>query len=575
MLTCRASLLCKTLGMFLCPVFLVGTSLAGSSSEALIARLNCPDRVNAVAFSPDGQFLAAGYGWTGEGGVRIWRVADRTVVQTWVAKKAEDNSDHVDKVGFSPDGRLLAAATSAGDVLIWRVGTWGEPRRIILKAGSPTALIFSPHSETLALSSNFAVFLCDLKTRNCRKLSSRAGPAQEFIGAGFSADGTRLAVCRRAAIQWWDVATGQATKSWESRGLGFFCSLSSNRNYVVAGGGAVYGDKNVELMNASNGESLARLSEIRSGLFTSAISHSDQWLALGGGDYGSGGDLSLWNFRDLHEMGFISAGRFPIQGLAFSPDDSVLAAGSHDGAVFLFSAEKLRGPERTKQKRALCGEVLSENDKVYIVPLAKVPTPMSREFNYAWRLEVAEPGALTALAGHPVAFQDWEIESTAAVDRARVNKFASLSPAQTTGSPHAEYAVFGNVQNPGWDQGFVLKVYGEGSFAATSNSGECLAYGPLSTTATPDFNSLKTRLLGEGLLAVPRDPLTEEVDHYRTRFIGLSSEGSVQLRSDAEFVDFSKPRAHPTKKKELFTHIFNQEQPFIDSLLHAGVRPLP
>lgn len=570
----RATHVVVTLGIILSLLVFNKRSSADGPSESLIAKLDCPDRVNTVALSPDGQLLAAGYGWNEEGGVRIWKVADHTVVQTWVAQKTENRSNDVDKVAFSPDGKLLAAATSAGDALVWKVGTWGEPKRIILRAGSPTALVFSPNSGVLALSSKSAVFLCDLRTWDSRKLGSLAGPAQQFIAAGFSGDGTKLAVCRDAAVQWWDVRTGQSLKSWKLTGLGFFCSLSSSRNYVVAGGGAIYGEKNVELWNASGRESLARLSEIRSGLFASATSHSDQWIALGGGDYGSGGDLSLWSLRDFHEIGFVSVGKFPIKGLAFSPDDSVLAAGSHDGVVFLFAVEKLRGPQRTKQKYRLCGEILAENEKVYIVPLAKVPTPMSKDFNYGWRLEVADPGNLAAHAGSPVAFQDWEIESNAAMDRARVNKFDSLLSLPRRQKAPFEYVVFGDVQNPGWDKGFVVKVYGEGNFVAANNSGECLAYGSLNTTTTANFDSLKTHLLREGLLSIPRDPLTRGLDHYRTRFIELSVAGGPQVRSDAAVVDFSKLRTHKTKKEEDFTRIFTQEEPFINSVLRSGMHPI-
>jgi hypothetical protein len=286
---------------------------------------------------------------------------------------------------------------------------------------------------------------------------------------------------------------------------------------------------------------------------------------------GTGGDLSLWSFRDFHEIGFVSAGKFPIEGLAFSPDDSVLAAGSHDGIVFLYAVDKLHGPERTKQSYALCGEVSAEKDKVFIVPISKVPTPMSRDFSYGWKLEVVEPGNLGELARLPVAFQDWEIESNAAMDKARVNNFTSISLKPAAPEPHAEYTVFGDVQNPGWDRGFVVKVYRNGDFIAASNSGECLAYGSLDRTTTPSFGALKTRLLGEGFLSVPRDPLTRGLDHYRTRFIELFDESGSQVRSDAEVVDFSKPRTHPTKKEEDFTRIFNQEEPFINLLLHAGM----
>ena len=565
---CRAF---KVLGMFLLPFFFVAVSLAAGSSEALIAKLDCPDRVNAVAFSPNGQFLAAGYGWNNQGGLKIWSMADRTVVWTWATPQKDKSSEGIDEVAFSLDGKFLAAATSIGDVLIWKVGTWGEPRRIILKAGRPSALVFSSDDKTLALSSEFAVFYCNLMTWNSRKLRSRADPAEEFIVAGFSADGRELAVCRAAAIQWWDVDTGKVVKNWAPHGLGFFCSLSSDRDYLVAGGGAILTDKNVEVLNASDGKPLAGHSGFRSGLFASALSHSGQWIALGGGSYGSGGDLSLWSLRDLHEIGFVSVGRLPIQGLAFSPDDSVLAAGSHDGVVLLYAVDRLRGPQRTKQTVALCGEVSVEGDKAYIVPVSKGPTPMSRDFDYGWKLEVAEPGNLVKFAGLPVVLQDWEIESNAAMDKARVNNFTSISSKPAAPDSHAEYAVFGDVRNPGWNKGFIVKVYGDESFMAASNSGECLAYGSLSTTTTPNFDALKGRLLSEGLLSVPRDPLTLGADHFRTRFIALFGENGLGVRSDVEEPDSSKSRTHPANKAKQFTRIFEQEEPFINSLLQAGM----
>src|ERR1051326_3359638 len=46
----------------------------------LLAKLECPDRVKDVAFSPDGKLLAAGFRWNSQGGVRVWNVADRKVL---------------------------------------------------------------------------------------------------------------------------------------------------------------------------------------------------------------------------------------------------------------------------------------------------------------------------------------------------------------------------------------------------------------------------------------------------------------------------------------------------------------
>lgn len=52
-----------------------------------------------VAFSPDGSLLAVR---TGDEGVRIWRVVDKTLVTSL-------GQGRVNAIAFSPDGALLAA----------------------------------------------------------------------------------------------------------------------------------------------------------------------------------------------------------------------------------------------------------------------------------------------------------------------------------------------------------------------------------------------------------------------------------------------------------------------------------
>ena len=194
---------------------------------------------------------------------------------------------------------------------------------------------------------------------------------------------------------------------------------------------------------------------------------------------------------------------------------------------------------------------------------------MSRDFHYAWKLELIDPRSLAKLAGFPVLLADWEIESNAATDRARVSKFYTLlSPSASFGSLR-NYVVFGDVQNPGWNEGFIAKIYGDDSFVATDNSGTCLAHGSLNQLqAGQNLEAIKARLLTEGFMSSPKEPTTRGLDHYRTRFIELSLDGVRHLRTDAEVVDFG--RKHPTKKEEDFRGIFRQEEPFISSILRAG-----
>ncbi len=318
---------------------------------------------------------------------------------------------------------------------------------------------------------------------------------------------------------------------------------------------------------------MRKIADFRRGLFSAAVSHSEELLALAGGTYGGGGDLSLWRLSDGEQIGYESIGRFPISSLAFSPDDQVLAVGSEDGFVGLIAAARVRGSKREEQSHPLCGEVRVEPNRISIVPLAKAALPMREQFQYAWRLEVAGGSELAPFDNHPVALLEWALETDARTNRAVVRRFAPLMPGSEKGTATSNYAVFGDIQNPGWPAGFIAKVYDGGSYVAAKNDGSCLAYGSIEQIAsTPSFESLRKRLVNDGLLSVPKTPTAPGTDHYRTLFIELSVNGVAELRSDAEVIDFSKPDRYPTQKQKDFRRIFEAEGLFLDSLLKSGMK---
>jgi WD40 repeat protein len=537
---------------------------AQSTDNALLAKLDCPDRVKDVAFSPDGKLLAAGFGWN-EGGARIWNVADHKIVATLVERKGE--GANVDSVAFSPDGKLFAVANWDGDVLLWNVGAWNSHKTILAKRGMPKSLRFSPDSSKLAFASEDAAIVYNLKSGKATTLTARMNERDSLISIAFSQSANSVFVFRNESVQTWDVESKKLIRTWKPSGFGFFGNVSPDGNYVIAGGGAVYGKKSVEIWKTSDQKKIGEVSAFRSGLFGMAISHSENIFAVSGGNYGSGGDLSLWTLNDPHEIGFVSFGEFPIEGLAFSPDDRILAAGSDDGFVLLYAVDRIQGPQVKKQDYALCGEIMKEGNRVFIVPLSKVPGPMLDRFTYAWKLEIVNADRVASLTGSPVELSDWNIESSSDDDRASVNQFRRLGPLRKS----LNHIVFGDIQNPGWNEGLLAKIYDDGTFVVTNNPGRCVAYGSLDQFKT-NFDSVRARLVSEGLLGIPKEPLVLGADHYRTRFIELALDGVPELRSDADSIEVLL-KGGPAKKREAFTRVFSQEEAFINSLRQAGMKP--
>ncbi|HEX8738295.1 MAG TPA: hypothetical protein VF721_23370 [Pyrinomonadaceae bacterium] len=537
------------------------------AENALLAKFETPDhRIQDVAFSPDGKLLAAGYGFYDDGGITIWDIASRKVVATLLEKETKKGG--IKRIAFSGDGKLFAAGDDKGDVRLWKVGNWRIFNKILVKRGETTDLTFSPDSSKLAFSSEETALIYDIYSRKEDVIDvGTANNGIKFDGISFTPDGKSVVISGTNGTQIWDVGNKKILKNWNNPSFNFFGRLSPEGSYFISGGGGIFAGKLVEIRDFPEGRKIKELTEFRNGVFALSISNSGKFFALAGGTYGGddSGSVSLWS-RDGKELGFAMFGETPIQGLAFNPDDSILAVGSYDGVVLLYDVSRFRGRQIKKQDEALCGEIQIKDDKTYIFPLSKVPGIMSVDFVYPWRLEIANADFVRDAVGSPVALQNWALESSAADDRARVDKFKLLLP---KGQPKSDYIVFGTVQNPGWNEGYVAKIFGDGSFAASNNSGKCLSYGNLSELKT-DYQAVRKRLLDRDLLLIPKAPLTIGADHYRTQFIELSTEGISEIRSDAD--SFEILINGQSKKREAFSKIYRQEELFLKSLLKAGFK---
>ncbi len=107
-----------------------------------------------AAFSPDGRWLAAGLPSAAGGAVKVWDVETAREVFSY-GGFGNDRGDsqptlRTRAIAFSPDGRFLAASLNPWSVITWPVRAAREAQIARAHIGGATALAFSANGELLA-----------------------------------------------------------------------------------------------------------------------------------------------------------------------------------------------------------------------------------------------------------------------------------------------------------------------------------------------------------------------------------------------------------------------------------------
>ncbi len=242
-------------------------------------------------------------------------------------------ADWVKCVAFSPDGNWLAAGSLDRTFRVWDSSSGAELARREAHGDGLLCLAFAPVGRRLATGGqDRTLVLWDLDEgpARARPRWRAAGHTDNINALAFLPDGSRLlSGSHDGTLRLWEAATGRELRAWHAHaGAVWSVAVSPDGRHALSGGQ----DRTIRWWDVERGEGLADWPEQARAVSCVGLSPDGRQVLSGGMD----GVVRVWDLAGRREVRALEGHASRITSAAFSPDGRLVLSGSRDQTVRLF-----------------------------------------------------------------------------------------------------------------------------------------------------------------------------------------------------------------------------------------------
>ena len=309
---------------------------AGGPEDFVLAHalIGHSDEVNAVAFSPDGQFLASG--------------SSDFMVRGWNAGTGESlgalagNMGKVCSVAFSADRELLASGGFDKTIRIWKLPN-GEPSHVFNHADWVFSVAFTADSKILASGgADKEIKLWNLETGELLRVFT--GHSPWVLSVAFGPDGRSLvSASADKTIRVWNLQADEPLLTLGHPDWVRSMAFGPGSRFITSGGegGAI------RVWDLKTGKPVRSLAGHSGPALSVAIDSEGQLLFSGGSD----GKIKTWNLRTGEPLSILPGHSGGVGALALSSDGKLLASGGCDSMVKIWRKTEEQEPSGPREER--------------------------------------------------------------------------------------------------------------------------------------------------------------------------------------------------------------------------------